>query len=299
MKFLRTAISGSVAICLLLAAAPSSAIATDDGTEQTAYTRARIANYKSCSYPPGPGGPVKPDAKSWKAQGFTNQVRGIDVSMWQHPDNKPIDFAKLKEKYNLSFVFIKGSDGGNRDKGKSKKWYPIDSAAARAEGLIVGAYHYAVPGVLHKDRATDAKLQAKMIVNRVGGSNFGDLPIVLDFEELPCGWSVKKLGYWARDFVLEAQRLTGRKPIIYANGTFIKRLNAAKVAGIDFSDYPLWLAQWGKGLGNTPNEVPIWGAEWTFWQFTSWGALKGVPTARTDLNVFNGTKAQLIALTNQ
>ena len=268
---------------------PASAQVSEAGTK-----------YKSCSYPPSKGGgPRKVNAKSWKKQGFATHLKGVDVSMWQHPDGKPIDFAKLKTKYGVKFVFIKASDGGNRDKGTAKKWFKIDSAAARAQGLIVGGYHYAVPGVMHKKRAMDAKIQARQAVRQAQGVPSGDLPLTLDFEELPCGWSVKKLGYWAKDYVLEVERLTGRKPIIYANGVFVKRLHKAQVAKIDFSEYPFWTAQWGPSLGTSPNPVPIWGNNWQFWQFTSDGSLKGVPTERTDLNVFNGTLTELQALTRK
>lgn len=257
-----------------------------------------ITKYKSCSYPPSKGGKPKINAKSWKKQGFgSTHIKGVDVSMWQHTDGKAINFKKLKEKYGVKFVFIKSSDGGNRDEGRSKKWFAIDSAAARKEGLVVGGYHYAVPGVMHKKRKMDAKIQARQAVRQAQGVPNGDLPITLDFEELPCGWSVKKLGYWAKDYVLEVERLIGRKPIIYANGIFLKRLNQANVAKIDFAQYPLWTAQWGPSLGTTPNEVPIWGSNWSFWQFTSNGSLKGVPSTNTDLNVFNGTLKELKALT--
>lgn len=266
----------------------------------SAQTAGVADKYKSCSYPPSKPGPVKVNAKSWKKQGFgATHIKGVDVSMWQHSDGKPIDFKKLKEKYGLKFVFIKASDGGNRDEGRSKKWFAIDSAAARKEGLIVGGYHYAVPGVMNVKRKLDAKIQARQAVRQAQGVPTGDLPITLDFEELPCGWSIKKLGYWAKDYVLEVERLTGRKPIIYANGVFLKRLHKAQVAKIDFASYPLWTAQWGPSLGTTPNSVPIWGTDWSFWQFTSDGSLKGVPSARTDLNVFNGTINELKALTQK
>ena len=238
------------------------------------------------------------NSKSWKKQGFdATHVKGVDVSMWQHTNGKAIDFAKLKSKYGVKFVFIKASDGGNRDSGTSKKWFAIDSAAARKQGLIVGGYHYAVPGVMSSKRKLDAQIQARQAVRQAQGVPNGDLPLTLDFEELPCGWSVKKLGYWAKDYVLEVERLSGRKPIIYANGLFLKRLSAANVSKIDFSQYPLWTAQWGPSLGISPSVAPIWGTNWSFWQFTSDGAIKGIPSARTDLNVFNGTLAQLKALT--
>lgn len=294
--------------------------------------------YRSCSYPPSnePTQPYKPNAKSWKAKGLANSVKGVDVSMWQHPNVQPINFKKLKSQYGVSFVIIKASDGGNRDGGKSAHWFAIDSKAARAAGLIVGAYHYSVPGqsgsgmmvvpdsmksrsnyasllaTAQANRKRDAQLQARQAYANAQRTPFGDLPLTLDFEERPCGWSWYKVSAWTRDFVLEAERISGRRPIIYANGYFVNKLAAHPVKDLsnpsrnfDFSVYPLWVASWSRTVATAPAEKPIWGSAWTFWQFTSDGDLKDhktkptVPSARTDLDVFNGTVAQLKAFTRR
>lgn len=288
-----------------------------------AVTTAPMA-YKSCSYPKSNAKPViKINARSWTQQGFDAQVRGIDVSMWQHPRSvaypkgKPINFLALKQKYGLQFAFLKGSDGGNRDKGKSKYWFRKDRAAAVRQGIIVGAYHYAVPGQAGtgvmtlpkgqssdatlrqeaaRNRAADARLQAHQAVTQALGNPVGDLPITLDFEERPCGWTWRQTGVWARDFLVEVERITGRQPMIYANSYFLRKLEAAHVPGIDFTRYHLWVAMWGPSLGPTPKPVPVWGSAWTFWQFTSNGSLRGVPVTNTDLDVFHGTSADLRSL---
>ena len=248
---------------------------------------------------------------TWKAQGFDKtMVKGIDISKWQHPvtikhpKGKPISFSTIKDTYGLRFVFIKASDGGNRDKGKSKYWFRVDKASATKQGLIVGAYHYAVPGAyrpgnmtLASNRAADARAQAAMAVAHAQGNPYGDLPITLDFEERPCGWTWKETAVWTRDFLLEAERISGRKPMIYANGYFINKLVGVTVPGIDWTDYKLWVAMWGPKYGLAPKPVPIWDTAWTFWQFSSDGAVKGVPVQRTDLDVFNGTYGDLVQLT--
>jgi GH25 family lysozyme M1 (1,4-beta-N-acetylmuramidase) len=113
--------------------------------------------YKSCSYPKGPAAVRPPNAASWTEQGFGEVVKGIDVSRWNHPNNKAIDFKKVKEKYGVTFVIIKSSDGGDKGNALAKKWYPIDRKAAKAQGLIVGGYHYALPGNMSKDLTKDAK----------------------------------------------------------------------------------------------------------------------------------------------
>ncbi len=256
----------------------------------------KVGNYKSCSYPKSKPAPYKANAKSWKAQGFGTVIRGIDISMWQHSNNLPIDFAKLKTDQNLTFVIIKGSDGGTRGNGNAKKWFASDRIAAKAQGLVVGAYHYALPGNLNANTIKDAKLQAARAVTQAGGAKVGDLPLTLDLEELPCGWTINRLARWTRAFLAETERLTGRTPMIYANGTFIQRLEDAGAS--DLSRYPLWLAKWGPKLGPVPVEKRIWNGKWKVWQFTADGKLVGVPSGSTDLDVFNGTLEEFNAFAN-
>lgn len=274
------------------------AIASGPATAVIPTTSEPVAyKYRSCSYPKGKPGEYKPNAASWNAQGFSDVVKGIDVSFWQHPDNQAIDFAALKAEYDVSFVVIKASDGGTRGNDNAKKWFPIDSAAARAEGLVVGAYHYALPGNLDRNTITDAKLQAKRAVEQAEGAKLGDLPLSLDVEELPCGWTIQRLAKWTSAFLAEAEKLSGRTPIIYTNGTFIGRLQDAGAA--DLSRYPLWLAKWGPKLGTDPKEMRIWNNEWLIWQFTADGKVSAVPSSTTDLNVFNGTPEEFQAFINR
>ena len=253
--------------------------------------------YRSCSYPKGKPGEYKPNAASWKAQGFGEVVRGIDISVWQHPDNQPIDFAALKSEYEVSFVVIKASDGGTRGNDNAKKWFPIDSAAARAEGLVVGAYHYAQPGNMDSNTITDAKIQAKRAVEQAEGAKVGDLPLTLDMEEMPCGWTIQRLAKWTSAFLIEAEALTGRTPILYTNSVFIGRLEDA--GATDLSRYPLWLAKWGPKLGTDPKENRIWNNDWLIWQFTADGKISAVPSSTTDLNVFKGTEEEFLEFVNR
>ena len=278
---------------LLIAIANFGAVANSQAANQNADNY----KYRSCSYPTGKPGEYKPNAKSWKAQGFTKAVKGIDISVWQHSNDKPIDFAALKSKFDVSFVVIKASDGGTRGNKNAIKWFPIDSAAARAEGLVVGAYHYALPGNMDRNTITDAKLQAKRAVEQAEGAKLGDLPLSLDVEELPCGWTIQRLAKWTGAFLAEAEKLSGRTPIIYTNGTFIGRLQDAGAA--DLSRYPLWLAKWGPKLGTDPKEMRIWNNEWLIWQFTADGKVSAVPSSTTDLNVFNGTPEEFQAFINR
>lgn len=281
----------SVAILACAVASFPAIASTSVPQEPVAY------KYRSCSYPTGKPGEYIPNATSWKSQGFSDEVRGIDISVWQHPDNKAIDFAALKSEYDVSFVIIKASDGGEKGNNNAKKWFPIDSAAARAQGLVVGAYHYAQPGNMDRNTITDAKLQAQRAVEQAGGAKVGDLPLSLDIEELPCGWTIQRLAKWTSAFLVEAESLTGRTPIVYTNGKFISRL--ADAGATDLARYPLWLAKWGPKLGTDPKETRIWKSDWAIWQFTADGKVSSVPSNSTDLNVFNGTQVQFQEFVNR
>jgi GH25 family lysozyme M1 (1,4-beta-N-acetylmuramidase) len=129
------------------------------------------------------------------------------------------------------------------------------------------------------------------------GAKVGDLPLTLDMEELPCGWTHEQLARWTDIFLKEVKRLTGRTPMVYMNGTFIKRIIGANVA--DFSEYPLWLAKWGPGLGTDPGDASIWPGKWVIWQFTADGKVSAVPSKTTDLNVFNGNLADFQQFVNR
>ena len=282
------------------------------------------AKYKSCTYPKSTGSSKpKVNARSWKQQGFSGQVRGIDVSRWQHPKSarypkgKPINFYRIRTSSSVSFVIVKASDGRAADKGQNAYWYRKDRLAAKRQGMIVGAYHYAVPGQMGSgemyvpkaaasdaarqsaaaaNRRADAKKQAAFAAKSALNAPSGDLPLTLDMEEKPCGWSWIQVAQWTKDFLGEAQRITGRTPIVYMNGYMVGKMNAAALPGFDLSQYHLWVAMWGPKIGPVPRSVPIWGTSWKFWQFTSDGKVAGVPSARTDLDVFSGSLSALQAL---
>jgi GH25 family lysozyme M1 (1,4-beta-N-acetylmuramidase) len=48
-------------------------------------------------------------ASSLSMSGPGNRIHGADISRWQHPGGKPIDFTKMRAA-GLDFVIIKASD---------------------------------------------------------------------------------------------------------------------------------------------------------------------------------------------
>ena len=119
-------------------------------------------------------------------KGPGGRIHGTDVSRWQHPNDKPIDFVK-KYEAGMRFVFIKASDTRETADRLAVKYAAMDHHAAQAAGLYTGFYHYAVlPDVTSPEAIKeDALAQAQKVVWRLasmGGYSDRDLPYALDLE---------------------------------------------------------------------------------------------------------------------
>jgi GH25 family lysozyme M1 (1,4-beta-N-acetylmuramidase) len=60
-----------------------------------------------------------------------------------------------------------------------------------------------------------------------------------------------------------------------------------------FRSYPLWGACYCSG----PTRFNGAWTHWTFWQYSAWSRVRGV-RGQVDMNRFNGTRSQLLALAN-
>ena len=255
-------------------------------------------------------------------KGPGGRIHGSDVSRWQHPNDKPINFVK-KYKAGLRFVMIKASDTRDESDALALKYVIMDRAAAQAAGIYTGFYHYAT---LPNSRdlevfKADATAQAEKVLWRLaslGGYNEMDLPYALDLENncieynsLGCSkYATKKsVTLWAKTFLRIVKERTGRTPILYSYPSF---LEGAMVRDAELATYPLWLAQYGvdpaiptaePGLKPIGCYVHSWTSpnctsQWVIWQYTSCGIAPkyGVPGNRLDLNVFRGSQDDFLAL---
>jgi len=244
------------------------------------------------------------------------RIHGADISRWQHPDDKPIDFAKMYAA-GVRFVFIKASDTRESADQLSVKYAAMDHHAAQAAGIFTGFYHYAVlPDVTDPDDIKkDALAQAQKVVWRLaamGGYGDKDLPYALDLENkcvrLTSSGDCQKYAtrsavtLWATTFLASLKEKTGKTPILYSYANF---LEGSMVRTPELAKYPLWLAQYAIDPANPINQpglkaggcyVHSWtgancDSQWTVWQYTSCGIADkyGVPSSRLDLNVFRGT----------
>lgn len=251
------------------------------------------------------------------------RIHGADISRWQHPNNKLINFKKMRDA-GINFVMIKGSDTRDDADALARKWLKIDRDAAHAAGIYTGFYHYAIlPNVPTKTLVIkDAQAQAQKVLWRIasiGGLSEKDLPIALDIEnkcvKLRPSKSCAKYAsqstvtVWSETFLRVIKERTGRTPILYSYSNF---LESSMKRSTELAQYPLWLAQYAvdpavstnhPGMKNGGCYVHSWTAancktQWTMWQYTSCGIAPkyGVPGARLDLNVFRGTPDAFAAL---
>ena len=265
------------------------------------------------------GGPLAPI----EFKGPGQRIHGADISRWQHPNGKLINFEKMRAA-GINFVMIKGSDTKDDSDALARKWYKIDREGAHAAGIYTGYYHYAIlPNVATKTLVIkDAQAQAQKVLWRIasiGGLTEKDLPIALDIEnkcvKLRSNRSCEKYAsrntvtIWSETFLRIIKEKTGRMPILYSYSNF---LESSMKRSTELAQYPLWLAQYGvdpavptnqPGMKNGGCYVHSWTAanckaQWTMWQYSSCGIAPkyGVPGSRLDLNVFRGTPDAFAAL---
>lgn len=203
-------------------------------------------------------------------------LTGIDVASYQHPNGAPINWSQVRSAGH-SFAFVKATEGTTY----TNPWYRRDFDGAGAAGLYRGAYHYARPAL----PLSTATAQARYMVSVTGTLGGGaDLPLVLDLEETG-GLGPSDLAAWARTFLGELERLTGRAPIIYV-GYYFWRDSVGAPADLA-SRYRLWLPSYPADPNSTTFRplIPAGFATWAFWQYTSSGSVPGI-VGDVDLNRF-------------
>ncbi|MBE3075777.1 MAG: glycoside hydrolase [Actinobacteria bacterium] len=215
-------------------------------------------------------------------------VIGPDVSSHNHDNRATVNWGVMHRAGGASFTFIKATEGVDYLNPR----FASDFASVRRHGMIRGTYHYARPsGVTNAQITADATAEANFFVRTTGTLGApGDLPPVLDIE-VAGALNPTELSLWTHTWLDRAQSLTGRTPIVYTCGLFWRQ-KMGNSAG--FAAYPLWLASYGV---TRPVMVGGW-KRYTFWQYTPTGLLAG-SGLRVDLNVFNGSLAQLQAMTSK
>jgi GH25 family lysozyme M1 (1,4-beta-N-acetylmuramidase) len=203
----------------------------------------------------------------------TTLTEGIDVSHWQGT----IDWTKVKAA-GKKFVFMKASEGTSFVDNK----YATNRSSAKANGILVGAYHFAQPST----STTNAVAQADHFIDTAKPVK-GELLPVLDLE-VTNDIGTTALVNWTKAFLQRVYERTGVRAAIYVSPSFWsnKMGNTNWFANNGYK--VLWIAHWTTGSSPT---VPAdnWGSQgWTFWQYTSDGSVSGI-SGRVDLNRYRGT----------
>jgi GH25 family lysozyme M1 (1,4-beta-N-acetylmuramidase) len=237
-------------------------------------------------------GKPKPKATSWAHQGL-DDIRGVDVSRWQHIGPGTLDFGKL-HKRGVRFAVLKSGDTAASAHSEAGYWYRRDKVAARKAGMLVGAYYYATPTSDRRRVVADAKAQARKASARVGGRlQPGHLPLALDLETEATRLGKADLTRWATTWLRTVEKRTGRTPWFYSYTRYMER---RLLPDPDLQKYPLWHANWGLFLKDRPMQIRGWPADHArIWQFTDSGRLPGSGSRYLDLNVYRGTGEQLLA----
>ena len=174
----------------------------------------------------------------------------------------------------IGFSFIKATEGLARvDRQFKRNWRQAELA-----NVPRGAYHFFLPN-------KSGKAQAKNFMNTVK-LKAGDLPPVLDIEQMPDGQSMDSLKSGLQRWLDKVEGHYGMKPIIYSGESFYNDFLEE-----EFASYNLWIANYSF----FEDELQ---PEWLFWQFTDKAVINGVE-GNVDVNIYNGSMAGLKSLTKR
>jgi len=234
--------------------------------------------------------------KSQRAKGFDGSVR------WQVRYEKSL--------LDFDFAIIKASQGNWMD--ETAPSYPeqrdfLDFAHDIKDIPIKGAYHY------FTSSWADWMEQVHTFLDIIDKArNEG---VEFDFYALDLERHGNTINYefsiGALKWMKEVKRLTGKKVILYSNPGTIHQIRQLGHTWPRHED--LWIAQypfkkWSERILEAYENDPIWSPrlpaghkEWKIWQFTadengaiSYGKTHaGVNSHAVDINVFNGTRAEM------
>ncbi|WP_345088989.1 GH25 family lysozyme [Flavobacterium chungnamense] len=196
---------------------------------------------------------------------------GFDVSQYQGEiDWEQID--SVENKFPLHFVLIRATAGNNKEDSE----FDDNWKAAKKHHFIRGAYHYYRPN-------ENSIEQAENFIKTVTLQK-GDLPPVLDIEQLPKEQSIDSLKVGLKRWLKKIDAHYKIKPIIYTGEKYYEDFLKE-----EFKGYTFWVANYNFFVENIKED-------WLFWQFTEKAVIKGI-NEKVDLNIYNGTPKMLEYLT--
>jgi lysozyme len=197
-------------------------------------------------------------------QKYPDYCVGVDVSEYQgNIDWEAVDSLEGRP---IRFVFVRATCGNDR------KDTQFEANWNGAKKYIRGAYHYYRPD-------ENSLEQARKFIATVALQP-GDLPPVLDIEQLPENQSMERLKIGLRKWLDAVEKHYRRKPIIYSGQRYYEDFLKE-----EFTDYTFWVANYNFFAETLQ-------PEWLFWQFSEKGRVEGIPE-KVDVNLYNGTPKML------
>jgi GH25 family lysozyme M1 (1,4-beta-N-acetylmuramidase) len=220
---------------------------------------------------------------------------GIDVSYWQGN----LSQQNWNDVHNLGgrdFVIVRATHyhvpGVESDAhGSPDPYFVNNMIRARNAGMLAGAYSFVRNTI--RDPITEADFFLTYARPYVTS---GYLRPVIDLEDGTTAVGAANLSAWVNAWIDRVQQQTGVEAMIYCNSNYAKNYLNSTVAS-----RTLWLANWTypsdpQTANPPPGACGVFGT-WAFWQHSNQGngtdvAVPGIG-GRVDLDVFNGTAAQL------
>jgi GH25 family lysozyme M1 (1,4-beta-N-acetylmuramidase) len=185
-------------------------------------------------------------------------MKGVDVN----GAKGPIDWRRVRAA-GFDFAILKATEGRTFDDER----FSFNRRAAKAAGLVVGAYHFARPD----NNTPEAEAQHFL---RIARPQRGELLPALDWETNP------PTAAWASKFLRVVETAIGAAPMLYTFPDFLRRTGHLN----DFHRFPLWYARFGANDGQVHPATPPQGFRFAVHQFTSTGHVDGI-NGRVDLNL--------------
>jgi GH25 family lysozyme M1 (1,4-beta-N-acetylmuramidase) len=252
-----------------------------------ATTPAASASATATATTPAPTVTATPTLTPTPTPTASRALSGLDVASFQHPVSKTYPKGQSISWPSVAtagyrFVAVKATEGDYY----VNPWAVTDMNAAKAAGLSVAPYHFAIPN------ASGGSAQAQYTLEYSGyqpGTRM--LPLMLDIEYDPytasdhtniCyGLTPAKMTAWVGGFVNTVRSITGLYPVIYTTADWWNTCTGGSTA---FGADPMWVAAYGFKSPPMPAGWPAW----SIWQYTSGGTVPGVATpGATDLDIFN------------
>ena len=205
--------------------------------------------------------------------------RGVDVASFQHPNRAAINWPRVHAS-GIGFAAVKATEGAYY----RNPYALADLAQARAAGLSVAAYAFAIP---NGNGASRGPVTQANYLLRYLGTMSRSVPVMLDIEYNPYGrecygLTARAMVSWISSFNSEVKAKTGRKPILYVPASWWA---ACARSSTGFGQRKLWVPDYT--TAPSPR-LPAGWRTWSFWQYTSTGTVHGIQApGHTDLDRAN------------